>query len=89
MKRWLVITAVVACALAGNAAHAKPSATLARSNAAINQTGIDLSSGPLGPNSWPPVAISRPSHDIVAGATFVGRDPDRNIRLQILRDSKF
>jgi hypothetical protein len=90
MKRWLVIAAAVACALAGNAAHAKQNATPARSNAAIDQTGIGLSSGPFGPtDSWPPAAVSQPSHDVVAGATFVGRDPDRHIRFQILRDSKF
>jgi hypothetical protein len=26
------------------------------------------------------------ANDVVAGATFVGRDPDRNIRFHILRD---
>jgi hypothetical protein len=84
MSRWLVITGAVAYALTGNAA------TPARSSGAIDRTPASPSSGPFGPtNSWPPAAVSRPSHDVVAGATFVGRDPDRHIRFQILRDSKF
>jgi hypothetical protein len=90
MRRWLIITGAVACAIAGNAANARQGASLARSNEAIDQTAASPSSGPFGrTNSWPPAAVSRPSHDIVAGATFVGRDPDRHIRFQILRDSKF
>jgi hypothetical protein len=86
MRKWLIITGAVACALAGNAANAKQSASLARSNEAIDQTRVSAFGRT---NSWPPAAVSRPSHDVVAGATFVGRDPDMHIRFQILRDSKF
>jgi hypothetical protein len=90
MKRWLVITGVMACALMANAAYAKQSGALARSNEAIDQGQVGLSPGPFGPtNSRPPAAVSGPANDVVAGTTFVGRDPDRHIRFQILRDSKF
>jgi hypothetical protein len=89
MRAWLVITAAVACALTGNV-HAKQSGALARSNDTIGQAEESLSPNPFAPtNGRPPAAVSRPSHDVVAGTTFVGRDPDRNIRFQILRDSKF
>jgi hypothetical protein len=89
MRAWLVITAAAACALAGNA-YAKQSGALARSNDAIGQAQVSLSPNPLAPtNSRPPAVVSEPSHDVVAGTTFVGRDPDRHIRFQILRDSKF
>ena len=88
MRAWLVITAAVACALTGNA-YAKQSGALARSNDTIGQAEVSLSPNPFAPNSRPPAAVSRPSDDVVAGTTFVGRDPDRNIRFQILRDSKF
>jgi hypothetical protein len=89
MKRWLVITGAVACALAGNAAYAKQSGTPARSNDAIGQARVSLSPNPFAEASGPPAVVSQPSHDVVAGTTFVGRDPDRYIRFQILRDSKF
>jgi hypothetical protein len=89
MRAWLVITAAVACALTGNA-YAKQSGALARSNDTIGQGQVSLSPNPFSPaNSRLPAAVSRPSDDVVAGTTFVGRDPDRNIRFQILRDSKF
>ncbi len=90
MRRWLVITGAVACALTANGASAKQSGPLARSNEAIGQARASLSSDPFGPlNSRPPAAVPGPANDVVAGTTFVGRDPDRNIRFQILRDSKF
>lgn len=90
MKRWLVITGAMACALMGSAAHAKQSGALARSNGAIGQARVSLLPDPFAPTaSRPPAVVSLPSHDVVAGTTFVGRDPDRNIRIQILRDSKF
>jgi hypothetical protein len=89
MRAWLVITAAAACALTGSA-YAKQSGTLARSNDASGQAEVSLTPNPFAPtNSRPPAAISLPSHDVVAGTTFVGRDPDRHIRFQILRDSKF
>ena len=88
MRAWLVITAAVACALTGNA-YAKQSGVPARSNDTIGQARSKPVAKPVCPNSRPPAAVSRPSDDVVAGTTFVGRDPDRNIRFQILRDSKF
>ena len=90
MKGWLVIAGAIACALTGNAAFAKQSGALARSNDAIGQAQVGLAPGPFAPtNGRPPAAVWQPSHDVVAGTTFVGRDPDRHIRFQILRDSKF
>jgi hypothetical protein len=89
MKRWLVITGAIAWALAGNAAYAKQSGAPARSNDAIGQARISLSPNPFAEASRPPAAVSGPADDVVAGTTFVGRDPDRHIRFQILRDSKF
>jgi hypothetical protein len=89
MRAWLVITAAAACALMGNA-YAKQSGAPGRSNDAIGQAEVSLSPNPFAPtNSRPPATVSQPSHDVVAGTTFVGRDPDRHIRFQILRDSKF
>jgi hypothetical protein len=87
MKRWLVFAGAIACALAGNTAYAKQSGAPARSNDAIGQAS--LSPNPFAEASRPPAVVSQPSHDVVAGTTFVGRDPDRYIRFQILRDSKF
>ena len=89
MKRWLVIAGAIACALTGNAAFAKQSGAPARSNDAIGQARIGLSPNPFAEASRPPAVVWQPSHDVVAGPTFVGRDPDRHIRFQILRDSKF
>ena len=89
MKRWLVIAGAIACALTGNAALAKQSGVPARSNDAISQARIGLSPNPFAEASGPPVVVWQPSHDVIAGTTFVGRDPDRYIRFQILRDSKF
>jgi hypothetical protein len=89
MRRWLVITGAVACALAGHAASAKQSAPLARSNEAIDQARVGLSPVPFGPaSSGSPIAAAGSSY-VIAGPTVVGRDPDRNIRFQIRRDSKF
>ena len=38
-------------------------------------------------NSRVPVSPADSAIDVVAGSTFVGRDPDRHIRFQILRDT--
>ena len=90
MRRWFVITGAVACALASDAASAKQSGPLARSNEAIGQARVGLPSDSFGPaNSRPLTSGLGSANDVVAGTTFVGRDPDRNIRFQILRDSKF
>jgi hypothetical protein len=88
MKRWLVIASAFACALIGNGADAKQSGPLARSNEAVGPIRANPSFDTLGlANSRAPAAVVRNSSDIVAGSTFVDRDPDRNIRLQILRDT--
>lgn len=89
MKRWFVIAGAVACALASHAASAKQSGPLARSNEVTDQVRMGFS-GAFGPaNGRLPATALGSSIDVVAGPTFVGRDPDRNIRFQILRDSKF
>jgi hypothetical protein len=88
MKRWLVIAAAFACALIGTGADAKQSGASARSGEAIGQIRANPSFATSGlANGRAPAAVVGNSSDIVAGSTFVGRDPDRNIRLQILRDT--
>jgi hypothetical protein len=88
MKRWLVIAGAVACALIANEANAKQSGPLARSGDAVGQIRANPSVDTFGfANGRAPAAVVENSSDVVAGATFVGRDPDRNIRLQILRDT--
>jgi hypothetical protein len=88
MKRWLVIAGAFACALIGNGADAKQSGPLARSGEATGQIRANPSFDTFGfANGRAPAAVAGNSSDVVAGSTFVGRDPDRNIRLQILRDT--
>jgi hypothetical protein len=88
MKRGLVISGAFACALIGGGADAKQSGPLTRSAEAFGQIRANPSFDTSGfVNSRAPVAVVGNSNDVVAGATFVGRDPDRNIRLQILRDT--
>jgi hypothetical protein len=88
MKRGPVIAAAVACALIGNGANAKQSGPLNRSSEAMSQIRANPSSDTLGlANTRAPAAAAGVGTDVVAGATFVGRDPDRYIRFQILRDT--
>jgi hypothetical protein len=87
MKRGLVIAGVFACALIGNGADAKQSGPLARSNVAVGPIRANPSFDNFGLANGRAPAVVGNSGDIVAGSTFVGRDPDRNIRLQILRDT--
>jgi hypothetical protein len=87
MKRWLVIAGALACALIGNGADAKQSGPLARSGE-VGQTRANPSFDTFGfANSRTPAAAAGSAIDVVAGTTFVGRDPDRHIRFQILRDT--
>jgi hypothetical protein len=86
MKRWLVIAGVVACALSANGANAKQSGPL-RSGEVISQIRANPSFDAVGfANARAPAAAVGSATDAVAGATFAGRDPDRHIRFQILRD---
>ena len=88
MKRGLVIAGAFACALIGNGADAKQSGPLTRSGEAIGQIRANSSFDTFGfANSRAPAAVAGSAIDVVAGSTFVGRDPDRHIRLQILRDT--
>jgi hypothetical protein len=88
MKRGLVIAGAFACALIGNGADAKQSGSSARPNEAVGQIRANPSFDTFGlAKSRAPAAFAGNSNDIVAGSTFVGRDLDRNIRLQILRDT--
>jgi hypothetical protein len=88
MKRWLVMAGAFACALIGTGADAKQSGPLARSGEAIGQIRANPSFDTFGfANGRRPAAVVGNSGDVIAGSTFVGRDPDRNIRLQILRDT--
>jgi hypothetical protein len=90
MKRWLVIAGMLACAFMASEANAKPTATDARSGFAIDHARANLFVGAVGSaNGRSPAAAVESSNDVIAGPTFVGRDPDRHIRFQILRDSKF
>jgi hypothetical protein len=74
----------------GNEANAKQTATDARSGFAIDHPSANLFVGAIGSvNGRSAPAAVRPSNDVIAGTTFVGRDPDQHIRFQILRDSKF
>ena len=85
MKRWLVIAGALACALIANGANAKQSGPLARTGE-VGQIRANPSFDTFGfANSRTPAAGS--AIDVVAGTTFVGRDPDRHIRFQILRDT--
>jgi hypothetical protein len=88
MNRWPVIAGAVVCALSANGASAKQSSPLMRSGEAIGQIRANRSFDAVGfANGRAPAAVVGNSSNIVAGATFVGRDPDRNVRLQILRDT--
>jgi hypothetical protein len=88
MKRWLVIPAAVACALIANGANAKQSGPLKRLGGAMGQMRASPSSDLSGfVNTRAPAAAAGGAIDVVAGTTFVGRDPDRYIRFQILRDT--
>jgi hypothetical protein len=88
MKRCLVIAGAFACALIGNGADAKQSGPLARSRDAMGQIRANPPFDTFGfANTWAPGAAVGGANDVVAGATFVGRDPDRHIRLQMLRDT--
>jgi hypothetical protein len=88
MRRCLIITGAVACALMANEANAKQSGPVARSNETVDQSRANLSLGPFGPtNLRSPAAVLGSSSDVFGGTAFVGRDPDRNIRFQILRDT--
>jgi hypothetical protein len=88
MKRWLVIAGAFACALVANGADAKQSGPLARSGEAVGQIRTNPSFDTSGfANGRAPAAAVGGAIDVVAGTTFVGRDPDRHIRFQILRDS--
>jgi hypothetical protein len=88
MKRGLVIAGAFACTLIGTGADARQSGPLARSGEALGQIRTNPSFDTFGfVNSRASGAIVGNSSDVLAGATFVGRDPDRNIRLQILRDT--
>jgi hypothetical protein len=87
MKSWLVIAGAFACALIANGADAKQSGPLARSGE-VGQTRANPSFDTFGfANSRTPAAAAGGAIDVVAGTTFVGRDPDRHIRFQILRDT--
>ena len=89
MWRWIVVTGV-ACALTSNAASAKQIGLPTRANEAIDQSRATPPSGGLGLSDARSAAVvSSSGIDVIAGRTFVGRDPDRHIRFQILRDSKF
>jgi hypothetical protein len=88
MKRWLVIAGAFACALIGNGADAKQSGPVARSSETVGQIRANPSFDTFGfANSRTSAATVGSANDVVAGATFVGRDPDRHIRFQILRDT--
>jgi hypothetical protein len=88
MKRWLVIAGALACALGGSAATAKQSGPLTRSREVTGQIRVNPSFDTFSfANGRAPSAVAENSSDVVAGATFVGRDPDRNIRIQMLRDT--
>jgi hypothetical protein len=88
MKRWLVIAGTFACAFSANGANARQSGPLARSGEAIGQIRTNPSFDAVGfANTRAPAAAAGSATDVVAGATFVGRDPDRHIRFQILRDT--
>jgi hypothetical protein len=88
MKRWLVVAGTFAFALIGSGADAKQSGPLWRSSEATGQIRANPSLDTFGfANGRAPAVVVVNSSDIVAGSTFVGRDPDRNIRLQILRDT--
>ena len=88
MKKWLAIMGAVACTFLGNGANAKQSGTLPRSGEAIGQFRANPSFDTFGfKNSRAPATVVGSSTDIFVGTSFVGRDPDRNIRLQILRDT--
>jgi hypothetical protein len=87
MKSWLVIAGAFACALIANGADAKQSGPLARSGE-VGQIRANPSLDTFGfANSRTPAAAAGNAIDVVAGTTFVGRDPDRHIRFQILRDT--
>jgi hypothetical protein len=88
MNRWPVIAGAVACALSANGADAKQSGPSARSAEAVGQIRANPSFETFGlANSRAPAAAVGSAIDVVAGTTFVGRDPDRHIRFQILRDT--
>ena len=88
MKKWLVITGAFACALIGSGADAKQSGPSTRSGKVFGQVRANPSFDFLGVMSGrAPAAVAWGANDVVAGATFVGRDPDRHIRLQMLRDT--
>ncbi len=88
MKRGLVIAVAVACALIGNGADAKQSGPLKRSTEATSQIRANPPADTFGfAKARAPAAAAGVGTDVVAGATFVGRDPDRYIRFQILRDT--
>jgi hypothetical protein len=88
MKRWLVIVGALACALIANGADAKQSGAVARSGETFGQIRANPSFDAFGfANRRAPAAAMSSANDVVAGATFVGRDPDRHIRFQILRDT--
>ena len=88
MKRWLVIAGAFAWTFIANGADAKQSGPLARSAEAIGQIRANPFFDTFGfANGRAPAAAAGNAIDIVAGSTFVGRDPDRHIRFQILRDT--
>jgi hypothetical protein len=87
MKKLLVIAGALACALIANGADAKQSGPLARSGE-VGQIRASPSFDTFGvANNRTPAAAAGNAIDVVAGTTFVGRDPDRHIRFQILRDT--
>ena len=88
MWRLIVVIGGLACALTSNAASARQIDLLAPSNAAIDQSRASPQPGGLGSADSRSAAVVSGT-DVIAGRTFVGRDPDRHIRFQILRDSKF
>jgi hypothetical protein len=87
-------TALAAC-LAAVSVHGTasargyiPASLEHRSNPAISRFQAKIPSDAFGSiNHRAGASFGRSSSDVVYGGTTVGRDPDSNVRFQILRDS--
>jgi hypothetical protein len=86
----LTILAVQGTASAQNYFTAFPAASGHQSNQAINRLKAKIPSKAFGSvNDQAGASFGQTPNDVVSGGKVVGRDPDANVRFEILRDGQY
>ena len=81
----LIVASIPATASAQNHFRGAPEY---QSKQAVNRSSARIPSNAFGSVNMG-TSFGQPANDVVFGGKFVGRDPDANVRFDILRDGQF